>query len=425
MHDPKLLRTNIDDFISKLERRKSPQPYLDKSAYVRMEESRKSLQTETEATQAELNRINKEIGIRKSKGESVDKLMQVSTDTKQGLANQLDLLNTLTGLWNSTLMSIPNIPSDLTPNGLSEEDNIIIKTNGDIPTFDFEIKDHIALGKPYGLDFDTGAKLSGSRFCFMQGHIATLHRAIAQFMLDTQVYDHGYTECNVPHIVNSNILEGTGQLPKFNDDMFHTTKGGSKDKQYLISTAEISLTNSVREQILNPDQLPIKLTAHSLCFRSEAGSAGRDTTGLIRQHQFEKVEMVQIVSADKSNDALGEMLVHAETILQKLKLPYRVVELCTGDLGFSANKTYDIEVWIPSQNTYREISSVSNCGDFQARRMQTKVKNGKSKDYVHTLNGSGLAVGRTLVAILENYQNADGTITIPEVLVPYFRRSII
>jgi len=289
-------------------------------------------------------------------------------------------------------------------------------------TFDFEVKDHVDLGAPLGLDFETGAKLSGSRFTFMRGAAARLHRALAQFMLDVQTTEHGYTECYTPYIVNREVLEGTGQLPKFKEDMFWVLRGGDDEaaEQYLISTSEISLTNTVREQVLDAAQLPIKLTAHSPCFRSEAGSAGRDTRGLIRQHQFDKVEMVRIEQPEHSMQALEEMTGHAEAILQKLGLPYRTVLLCSGDMGFGAVKTYDLEVWVPAQNTYREISSCSNMGAFQARRMQARFKNAQGKnEFVHTLNGSGLAVGRTLVAVLENYQNADGSITVPEVLRPY------
>ncbi|MNS60549.1 Serine--tRNA ligase [compost metagenome] len=294
-------------------------------------------------------------------------------------------------------------------------------------TFDFEIKDHVDLGTPLGLDFESGVKLAGSRFTVMKGQIARLHRALAQFMLDTQTGDHGYTECYVPYIVNSDSLKGTGQLPKFEQDLFAAKKGGQDAEPvpdtsalYLIPTSEVPLTNLVRDEVLAEDQLPIKLTAHSPCFRSEAGSAGRDTRGLIRQHQFDKVEMVQIVHPDKSCEALEEMTTHAEHVLQKLGLPYRVMSLCTGDMGFGAAKTYDLEVWVPAQNTYREISSVSNCEAFQARRMQARFKNAQGKnELVHTLNGSGLAVGRTLVAVLENCQNADGSITVPEVLRSY------
>ena len=289
-------------------------------------------------------------------------------------------------------------------------------------TFDFDVKDHVDLGAPLGLDFEMGAKLSGSRFAFLKGPAAKLHRALAQFMLDVQTDEHGYTECYTPYIVNREILEGTGQLPKFKEDMFWVLRGGDEEQieQYLISTSEISLTNTVRESVLKPEDLPVKLTAHSPCFRSEAGSAGRDTRGLIRQHQFDKVEMVRIEQPEYSMAALDEMTGHAEAVLQKLGLPYRTMLLCTGDMGFGSTKTYDLEVWLPAQNTFREISSCSNMGAFQARRMQARFKNAQGKnEFVHTLNGSGLAVGRTLVAVLENYQNADGSITVPDALRPY------
>jgi seryl-tRNA synthetase len=311
--------------------------------------------------------------------------------------------------------------------GADEEGNVEVRRFGTPRNFDFEIKDHVDLGAPIGLDFEAGVKLSGARFTVMQGQIARLHRALAQFMLDLQTEQHGYTECYVPYIVNSDSLKGTGQLPKFEGDLFAAQKGGQDAEPlpdtaalYLIPTAEVPLTNLVRDEVLAEDRLPIKLTAHSPCFRSEAGSGGRDTRGLIRQHQFDKVEMVQIVHPEKSYEALEEMTGHAEAVLQKLGLPYRVMSLCTGDMGFGSAKTYDLEVWVPAQGTYREISSVSNCEAFQARRMQARFKNAQGKnELVHTLNGSGLAVGRTLVAVLENYQNADGSITVPEALVSY------
>ncbi|PKO57299.1 MAG: serine--tRNA ligase, partial [Betaproteobacteria bacterium HGW-Betaproteobacteria-19] len=314
------------------------------------------------------------------------------------------------------------LPQESVPVGEDETANVEVRRWGTPAAYDFEVKDHVDLGAALGLDFDTGAKLSGSRFTFMRGQIARLHRALAQFMLDTQTGEHGYTECYTPYIVNRDVLVGTGQLPKFKEDMFWVLRGGDDEspEQYLISTAEISLTNSVREQVQPVDALPIKLTAHSPCFRSEAGSAGRDTRGMIRQHQFDKVEMVQVTHPEQSDAALEEMVGHAEAILQKLELPYRVITLCTGDMGFSAAKTYDLEVWLPAQNTYREISSVSNCEAFQARRMQARFKNAQGKnELVHTLNGSGLAVGRTLVAVLENYQRADGSVEVPAVLRPY------
>ena len=343
-----------------------------------------------------------------------------------GIAGELERsaarLEAIQAELSTMLMSLPNLPDASVPVGADESANVEVRRWGTPRSFDFTPRDHVDLGAPLGLDFDTGAKLSGSRFSFLRGPVARLHRALAQFMLDVQTGEHGYTECWTPYIVNREILEGTGQLPKFKEDMFWVTRGGDEasPEQYLISTSEISLTNTVREQVLAADALPIKLTAHTPCFRSEAGSAGRDTRGMIRQHQFDKVEMVQIVHPEKSYEALEQMVGHAEAILQKLGLPYRVVLLCTGDMGFGATKTYDLEVWVPAQNTYREISSVSNCEAFQARRMQARFKNAQGKnELVHTLNGSGLAVGRTLVALLENCQNADGSIAIPEALRPY------
>ena len=319
-------------------------------------------------------------------------------------------------------MSLPNLPQTDVPIGTDETANLEVRRWGEPRSFDFPVRDHVDLGAPLGLDFDTGAKLSGARFSFLRGPVARLHRALAQFMLDLQTSEHGYTECYTPYIVNREVLEGTGQLPKFKDDMFWVRRGGdeSQPEQYLISTSEISLTNSVREQVLSAAELPIKLTAHSPCFRSEAGSAGRDTRGMIRQHQFDKVEMVQITHPDASDAALEEMVGHAEAVLRKLGLPYRVMLLCSGDMGFGSAKTFDLEVWVPAQSTYREISSCSNMDAFQARRMQARFKNAQGKnEWVHTLNGSGLAVGRTLVAVLENFQNADGSITVPPVLRPY------
>ena len=320
------------------------------------------------------------------------------------------------------LLSIPNLPHESVPVGKDETENVEVRKVGTPREFDFEIKDHVDLGEPLGLDFEGGAKLSGARFTVMKGQIARLHRALAQFMLDTHTLKHGYTEHYTPYIVDDTTLQGTGQLPKFAEDLFHVTRGGdeSKKTQYLIPTAEVTLTNTVADSIVAGSDLPLKLTAHSPCFRSEAGAYGKDVRGLIRQHQFDKVEMVQIVHPEKSYEALEEMVGHAENILKALELPYRVITLCTGDMGFGATKTYDLEVWVPAQNTYREISSCSNCEDFQARRMKARFKdeNGKNR-LVHTLNGSGLAVGRTLVAVLENHQNADGSINIPAALQPY------
>jgi seryl-tRNA synthetase len=323
---------------------------------------------------------------------------------------------------NDMLMGVPNLPDASVPAGADEHGNVEVRRWGTPRAYDFDVKDHVDLGAPLGLDFETGAKLSGSRFSFLRGPVARLHRALAQFMLDVQTTEHGYTECYTPYIVNREILEGTGQLPKFKEDMFWVLRGGDEEQneQYLISTSEISLTNTVRDSVLKAEDLPVKMTAHSPCFRSEAGSAGRDTRGMIRQHQFDKVEMVRIEQPEHSMAALEEMTQHAEAILQKLNLPYRTMLLCTGDMGFGSTKTYDLEVWLPAQNTYREISSCSNMGAFQARRMQARFKNAQGKnELVHTLNGSGLAVGRTLVAVLENYQRADGSVEVPEALRPY------
>jgi seryl-tRNA synthetase len=325
------------------------------------------------------------------------------------------------------LMAVPNVPHESVPVGADEEGNVEVRRWGVVRAFDFPVRDHVDIGAPLGLDFDTGVKLTGSRFTFMRGPIARLHRALAQFMLDVQTEEHGYTECYTPYIVNAETLRGTGQLPKFEGDLFAAKKGGQDGEEapdmqalYLIPTSEVTLTNTVRDTVVAESELPIRLTAHTPCFRSEAGSAGRDTRGLIRQHQFDKVEMVQIVHPEKSYEALEAMTGHAEAVLQKLGLPYRVMSLCTGDMGFGATKTYDLEVWVPAQAVYREISSVSNCEAFQARRLQARFKNAQGKnELVHTLNGSGLAVGRALVAVLENYQNADGSVTVPEVLRPY------
>ena len=343
---------------------------------------------------------------------------ELKTDLEQAAAD-LDAVQKELDAW---LLSIPNLPHESVPAGKDETENVEVRKVGTPREFDFEIKDHVDLGEPLGLDFEGGAKLSGARFTVMKGQIARLHRALAQFMLDTHTLKHGYTEHYTPYIVDDTTLQGTGQLPKFAEDLFHVTRGGdeSKKTQYLIPTAEVTLTNTVADSIVAGSDLPLKLTAHSPCFRSEAGAYGKDVRGLIRQHQFDKVEMVQIVHPEKSYEALEEMVGHAENILKALELPYRVITLCTGDMGFGATKTYDLEVWVPAQNTYREISSCSNCEDFQARRMKARFKdeNGKNR-LVHTLNGSGLAVGRTLVAVLENHQNADGSINIPAALQPY------
>jgi seryl-tRNA synthetase len=387
-----------------------------------LESERKSIQTRTEELQAKRNALSKQIGMLKGKGQDTSAVMAEVGGIGDELKASAERLDQVQAELQQMLMSVPNLPDASVPVGADEAANAEVRRWGTPRSFDFPVKDHVDLGEPLGLEPETGAKLSGSRFTFMRGPVARLHRALAQFMLDVQTTEHGYTECYTPYIVNREVLEGTGQLPKFKEDMFWVLRGGSEEQaeQYLISTSEIPLTNTVREEILSADALPMKLTAHSPCFRSEAGSAGRDTRGMIRQHQFDKVEMVQIVHPEKSHDALEEMTGHAEAILRKLGLPYRVMLLCTGDMGFGAAKTYDLEVWLPAQNTYREISSCSNCEAFQARRMQARFRNAQGKpELVHTLNGSGLAVGRTLVAVLENYQNADGSITVPEALRSY------
>ncbi|HUG26029.1 serine--tRNA ligase [Piscinibacter sp.] len=422
MLDINLLRKDLPGVIARLEKRESPQPFLDVDRFQSLEAERKTIQTRTEELQARRNSLSKQIGQLKGKGEDTSAVMAEVGGIGDDLKASAQRLDVIQAELSEMLMGVPNLPHDSVPLGADETANVEVRRWGTPKSFEFTPRDHVDLGAPLGLDFDTGTKLSGSRFSFLRGTIARLHRALAQFMLDVQTLEHGYTECYTPYIVNREILEGTSQLPKFKDDMFRVLRGGSEEQaeQYLISTSEISLTNTVRHQVLDAAQLPIKLTAHSPCFRSEAGSAGRDTRGMIRQHQFDKVEMVQIVNPEHSYDALEQMTGHAEAILQKLALPYRVVALCGGDLGFGSTKTYDLEVWLPAQNAYREISSCSNCEAFQARRMQARFKNAQGKnELVHTLNGSGLAVGRTLVAVLENGQNADGSITVPEALRPY------
>ena len=441
MLDIQALRNDLDGIVARLKARGFA---FDAASFTKLEAERKTIQTNTEALQAKRNAASKSIGFAKSKGENTDAIMAEVA----GLGEQLKVgearLTEIQEQLKDFMLNVPNLPHDSVPAGKSEADNVEVRKVGAPRTFDFAIKDHTDVGTPLGLDFDTGIKLSGTRFTFMRGGIAKLHRALAQFMLDTQTEQHGYEECYTPYLVNKETLRGTGQLPKFEDDLFKVpfgledvteqqiietlglpNQGGaitnSKVKNfYLIPTSEVTLTNTVRDEIIPAESLPIKLTAHTPCFRSEAGSYGRDTKGMIRQHQFDKVEMVQIVHPETSYAALEEMVGHAENILKALELPYRVVSLCTGDMGFGAAKTYDLEVWLPAQNTYREISSVSNCEAFQARRLQARFKNAQGKmEFVHTLNGSGLAVGRTLVAVLENYQNADGSVTIPKVLQPY------
>jgi seryl-tRNA synthetase len=396
---------------------------LDTVTFNRLEDERKGLQTKTEELQAKRNSSSKMIGQLKSKGEDTSAIIAEITGLGDELKACTERLNVLQEEINDFILTIPNLPHESVPVGADENGNIEVRRWGTPAAFDFPPKDHVDVAAPLGMDFETAANLSGSRFAVLKGQMAKLHRALAQLMLDTHTDEHGYQEHYTPYIVRAQTLLGTGQLPKFAADLFSVKKGGDApdaEPLYLIPTAEVTLTNLVADTILKQTDLPIKMTAHSPCFRSEAGSYGRDVKGLIRQHQFDKVEMVRIEHPDQSHAALEEMTGHAEKILQKLGLPYRVVALCTGDMGFGATKTYDIEVWIPSQNTYREISSCSNCEGFQARRMKARFKNDAGKtEWVHTLNGSGLAVGRTLVAVLENYQQADGSVRVPEALQGY------
>ena len=419
MIDPKLLRQDLTELKQKLAKRGYE---LDVDFWQQMESQRKSLQVLTEDLQAKRNAGAKQVGALKKDGEDASELLAEMQSISGDIKKAEEDLKALQDKINEAALQIPNIPADDVPEGDSEEDNVEVRKWGTPRQFDFEIKDHTDVGEGLGqLDFAAAAKLTGSRFNVLTGQLAQLHRALIQFMLNTHTVKYGYTECYVPYIVNSDSLKGTGQLPKFEEDLFKLTNHTNNDGMgfYLIPTAEVPMTNLVRGERLEASQLPFKFTAHTPCFRSEAGSHGRDTRGLIRQHQFEKVEMVNIATAKQSDELLEQMTAQAEDILQQLELPYRVVKLCTGDMGFSALRTYDIEVWVPSQDTYREISSCSNCGDFQARRMGTRVKDGKKTELAHTLNGSGLAVGRTLLAIMENHQNADGSITIPEVLRPF------
>ncbi|ARD22497.1 MULTISPECIES: serine--tRNA ligase [Shewanella] len=422
MLDPKFLRNELEVTAELLARRGF---ILDVSRLTALEETRKSLQVETEELQASRNAISKSIGQAKSRGEDVSEIMAKVGDLGSQLDAKKSELAALLAELNGIAMSMPNLPDDEVPAGADENDNVEVRTWGEPTKFDFEIKDHLDLGEGLdGLDFKSAVKITGSRFIVMKGQIARLTRAVGQYMLDLHTENHGYTEMYVPLLVNEESLLGTGQLPKFGEDLFHT-KPATEEGQglSLIPTAEVPLTNMVRDTIIDEADLPLKMTALTSCFRSEAGSYGRDTRGLIRQHQFDKVELVQIVKPEDSMAALEELTGHAEKVLQGLGLPYRTMILCTGDMGFGAAKTYDLEVWLPAQNTYREISSCSNMKDFQARRMQARYRgvNDKKPTLLHTLNGSGLAVGRTVVAILENYQNADGSITIPEVLRPYMR----
>ena len=426
MLDIVLLRKDLDAAVARLQTRKNPQSFLDVAVFRALEGERKTLQTRTEELQSQRNNLSKQIGMLKGKGQhsDADAVMAQVGAIKTELDTSAQRLDVIQAELQTLLLAVPNLPHPSVPVGADEHGNVEVRRWGQARAFDFAVQDHVDIGEKLGLDFATGTKLTGSRFTFMRGPVARLHRALAQFMLDVQTQEHGYTECYTPYIVNADTLRGTGQLPKFEADLFAANKGGQEGEDhqalYLIPTSEVTLTNVVRDEVLAEADLPIKLTAHTPCFRSEAGSAGRDTRGLIRQHQFDKVEMVQIVHPDHSEQALEEMTHHAEAILQKLGLPYRVMSLCTGDMGFGASKTYDLEVWVPAQKTYREISSVSNCDAFQARRLQARFKNAQGKnEWVHTLNGSGLAVGRALVAVLENHQNADGSVTVPEVLRPY------
>ncbi|ANN68188.1 serine--tRNA ligase [Bordetella bronchialis] len=439
MLDPTLLRKDLQTVVDRL---KTRGVQFDMERFNALESRRKSVQTETESLQARRNALAKQIGQLKAKGEDASAVMAESQALPARLKQLEEDLAQVQESLTDLLRMVPNLPHPSVPVGASSDDNVEVRRwipgakgeDGNPAPLPFQARDHVAVGEPLGLDFDTAAKLSGARFSFMRGQIARLHRALAQFMLDLHTGQHGYTECYTPYIVNSSTLYGVGQLPKFKDDMFWVTKGGADDgpredehgkpyvreDQFLISTSEVTLTSVARDAILAESDLPLKMTAHTPCFRSEAGSGGRDTRGMIRQHQFDKVEMVQIVQPEKSYEALDEMVGHAERVLQLLGLPYRVMLLCTGDMGFNSAKTFDLEVWLPAQNAFREISSVSNCENFQARRMQGRFRNAQGKpEFVHTLNGSGLAVGRTLVAVLENFQQADGSVRVPQALQPY------
>ena len=413
MFDIQLLRKDIQAVADRLASRGMT---LDTARIATLEAERKDIQTQTQDMQAKRNGLSKQIGIAKGKGEDTASIMAEVAGLGDALKGLEDRLEGIQGEFNQILMTLPNLPHESVPNGKGEADNVELRRVGEPRRFDFPVKDHVDLGESLELlDFATAAKIASSRFVLMRGDLARLHRALVQFMLDVHTREHGYEEVYVPYLVNADSMRGTGQLPKFEEDLFKLNNG-----MYLIPTAEVPVTNIVRDEIIANENLPIKMVAHTPCFRSEAGSYGRDTRGMIRQHQFDKVEMVQLVRPEDSYAALDEITGHAEAILNKLDLPYRVVALCAGDLGFSAAKTYDLEVWLPGQNTYREISSCSNFEAFQARRMRARYRSDKGKpELLHTLNGSGLAVGRTLVAVLENYQDADGGIIIPEVLRPF------
>ena len=416
MIDPKLLRQSTADVAKNLSRRGFD---FDVDAYLALEERRKSLQVDTENLRNERNSSSKNIGKAKAQGEDIAPLLAAVKDLGDRLEQNEVALQALLSELQSIELGLPNLLDDDVPDGRDEDDNVEVRRWGEPAEFDFEARDHIEIGESLGLlEFEAASKISGSRFVIMRAGLARMQRALIQFMLDTHTMEHGYEEAYVPYLVQSQALVGTGQLPKFEEDLFKTT---NETPFYLIPTAEVPLTNLARDVIYEADQLPLRYTAHTPCFRSEAGSYGQDTRGMIRQHQFEKVELVQLVAADTSGQALEELTGHAETILQRLELPYRVVSLCAGDVGFGARKTYDLEVWLPGQERYREISSCSNCGDFQARRMQARRRNPDSgkPELIHTLNGSGVAAGRALIAIMENYQQADGSIRVPAVLRPY------
>ena len=420
MIDTQLLRKDIDNVAARLATRKFQ---LDVAGFSALEAERKAIQTRTEDAQGKRNALSKQIGMLKGKGEDTSQVMAEVAGLGDALKSDEAALASVQTRLGEFMQAVPNLPHESVAIGIDESANVEVRKVGAPRVFDFELKDHVDVGAKLGLDFDTATKLTGARFSVMKGGIARLHRALAQFMLDTHTELHGYTECYTPYLVNADSLRGTGQLPKFEADLFSVKKGGQEGEGeifYLIPTSEVPLTNIVRDQILSLDQLPLKMTAHTPCFRSEAGSYGRDTRGMIRQHQFDKVELVQIAHPDTSYQVLEDMVGHAETILQRLNLPYRVMALCSGDIGFGAAKTYDLEVWLPAQNAYREISSLSNMEAFQARRMQARFRNAQGKpELLHTLNGSGLAVGRTLVAVLENHQQADGSVDIPQPLWPY------
>jgi seryl-tRNA synthetase len=432
MLDINLLRKDLPSAIARLDTRKRPQAFLNVEAFQSLEAERKTCQMRTEELQNQRNNLSKQIGQLKSKGEDASAVMAQVSASKAELESTATRLDQIQTAMQALLLAVPNLPHESVPEGAGEAGNVEVRKwtpaqgLGGVPAaFAFAAKDHVDVGEALGLDFEAGTKLTGSRFTVMKGPLARMHRALSQFMLDLQTQQHGYTECYVPYIVNADSLRGTGQLPKFEEDLFAAKKGGQEGEAenaalYLIPTSEVPLTNLVRDEVVAEADLPMRLTAHTPCFRSEAGSYGRDTRGMIRQHQFDKVEMVQIVHPEKSYEALEEMTSHAEAVLQALGLPYRVMLLCTGDMGFGSSKTYDLEVWLPAQNTYREISSVSNCEAFQSRRLQARFKNAQGKnEFVHTLNGSGLAVGRTLVAVLENYQREDGSVAVPAALQPY------